>query len=305
MATQNEIESFYDRLGYFHVLRMGENLDYTAAFFDGDFTKSLDEAQSAKHQWVLNGLGFQPGQRILDIGCGWGPMLKAIKAQGGTGVGLTLSSHQANYCRRHGLDARLLDYKVADPKALGRFDGISCIGALEHFCSVDEYLAGQQDEIYRHFFSFCAALLNKGGRLFVQSGLFGKRILDPKDVTATAPRGSDERICYRLCKMYKGSWLPASLDHVTACASEHFVFLGSSNGRADYIETLNRWGQATRNLFKPPVLWRTIGKIVALTPHYLMDRDFRIQVSAVLHDDQLVFFQRETMSHERMLYEKK
>ncbi len=305
MATQKDIESFYDRLGYFHTLRMNGNLDYTAAFFDGDFTKTLDEAQSAKHQWVLSSLGFQPGHRILDIGCGWGPMLKVIKARGGTGVGLTLSSNQRDYCVRNGLDARLIDYKAADPDRLGRFDGICCIGAMEHFCSVDEYLAGRQDEIYRQFFAFCASLLNPGGRLFVQSGLFGKRALDPRHVTAKAPPDSDERICYRLCKLYKGSWLPASLEYVKTCAAECFILVESKNGRQDYIETLNRWGQTTRNLFRPPVLWRTIGKLLALTPYYLIDGDFRVQVSSVLRDDQLVFFKREAMTHERMVFERK
>jgi cyclopropane-fatty-acyl-phospholipid synthase len=305
VATQRDIEAFYDGIGYFHVLRMGKYVDYTAAFFDGDFTKSLDEAQEAKHEWVLHGLRFRPGHRILDIGCGWGPMLQSVKARGGTAVGLTLSRDQVAYCRARGWDARLLDYKAADPRTLGKFDGICCIGAFEHFCSPEEYAAGNQNEIYRQFFSFCAALLSEGGRLYLQCGIFGRRVLDPTALTPDAPQGSDEAICFRLSKIYPGAWLAADKQQILSCASEYFTLLYSVNGRADYIETLNRWGLATKNLFRRRNVWRTIAKVVSLIPRYLTESDFRIQVSSVYHNDQQVCFQREIMDHERMFFETK
>src|SRR5262245_41337591 len=115
MATQHDIEATYDDLGYFHALRTNEYKDYTCAYFNGDFSKSIDEAQEAKHEWILQVVGATPQSRILDIGCGWGPLLRTVEQRGGRAVGLTLSKNQWEYCRRHGLDARLLDYKEAEP----------------------------------------------------------------------------------------------------------------------------------------------------------------------------------------------
>jgi cyclopropane-fatty-acyl-phospholipid synthase len=305
VAAQEDIEAFYDGLGYFHVLRMGKYKDYTCAFFNGDFSKTLDEAQEAKHDWVLKNLGFVPGHRMLDVGCGWGPMLQAVKYRGGTALGITISRYQEQYCKQYGLDARLLDYKQADPADLGMFDGISCIGAFEHFCSPEEYLAGSQTQVYKNFFSLCAAMLPPGGRLYLQAGMFGKRVLDPMALRADAPKDSDERVSFRLSKIYPRAWLPTSKQQVIECAADHFRFLESNNGRADYIETLNRWGQATKNLFTHPRIWQTLAKAISMVPRYCTESDFRGQVSCVWHNDQQECFTREIMDHERMFFERK
>ena len=82
MANQKEIEAMYDWVDYFHVLRLGDYADFTCALFDGDFSKTLNQAQKDKHEYVLGGLHFKAGDRILDIGCGWGPMLNYIRERG-------------------------------------------------------------------------------------------------------------------------------------------------------------------------------------------------------------------------------
>src|SRR5438128_66459 len=123
MASQKDIEALYDWLDLFHELRLGKHADISAAFFDGDFTKTLSRAQSDKHDWVLAGVGVsRPGQRILDVGCGWGPMLEAARARGIESLGLTLSRAQQDYCRQAGLNAELLDWRDADVASLGTFD---------------------------------------------------------------------------------------------------------------------------------------------------------------------------------------
>jgi cyclopropane-fatty-acyl-phospholipid synthase len=303
MANQAEIQATYDWMDRIHRLRLGDHADITCAFFDGDFSKTLDQAQRDKHAWVLQGIGFKPGMRILDVGCGWGPMLRYITAQGGTAVGLTLSPAQAEACRKDGLDARILDWKQVRDGELGAFDAVVSIGALEHFCSPEEYLAGEQDRIYEDFFRFCASMLPPHGRLYLHMMVWGPRLPDPRACTLDAPKGSDERILARLMKFYPGSWLPSGKEQLIRDAAGFFSFLSSNNGRKDYIETLNRWGASSKNLLKMKNLPSTLGAIAALLPR-LSERDFRVQLASVWNNDQQECFIREIMSHERMFFEK-
>src|SRR5688572_5377838 len=127
MATQKQIEATYDYMDEIYRLTYGEHADVSAAMYNGDWSKTLEEAQAYKHRYILEGLKFQPGHRILDIGCGWGPMLNAIHLAGGKGVGLTLSPAQAAACRRNGYEAHVLDCKTVTREQLGAFDGVAAV----------------------------------------------------------------------------------------------------------------------------------------------------------------------------------
>src|SRR5271166_3522097 len=82
-------------------LSLGELADFSGAKYDGDFSLSLEQAQRRKHEYVAEQIGIGPGRRVLDLGCGWGPLLDFIRRRGGIGVGVTLSCAQAAACRRH------------------------------------------------------------------------------------------------------------------------------------------------------------------------------------------------------------
>ncbi len=305
MVTQSDIECLYDWVHTFHTLRSGDYADFSCAFFDGNFNRTLREAQEAKHQWVLDGLGFEADDAILDVGCGWGPILNAVRRRGGKAVGLTLSSAQASYCKDRGLTVFLQDWKTAKRSALPLFDGVTCIGAFEHFCSIEEFRQGHQDRIYEDFFAFCADVLPAGGRLFLQTMTWGKETPDPDRLRLDAPEGTPERILARLTKYYPGSWLPTGKGQILAAAKKNFHFLHASNGRLDYIETLNRWDRETRNLYKPSRLPKALWASAGLIPRFWSDSDFRIQVESRRCNDQQVCFLREIMSHERIFFEKK
>jgi cyclopropane-fatty-acyl-phospholipid synthase len=305
MATQSEIETLYDWVQSFHLLRTGDFPDFSCAFFNGDFSQTLTGAQRAKHQWVLDGIGFRPPGSILDVGSGWGPMLDAVERRGGRSTGLTLSSAQANYCVAKGLKALLQDWKQVDPSTLGIFDGVVSIGAFEHFCSVNEYIKGAQDRIYRDFFAFCARVLPPGGKLFLQTMTWGQQVPEPGKLDVNAPEGSPERILARLVKFYPGSWLPVGRDQIVAAAQGHFRFLYSNNGRLDYIETLSRWGQGSFNLLKSSRLPRALWAACRLLPRYCIQADFRTQIESLRRNDQQVCFLKNIMDHERMFFEKK
>src|SRR5207249_3379223 len=83
-------------------------------------------------EYVADQIGIEAGRRILDLGCGWGPLLAFIRERGGTGVGVTLSSAQAEACRRHGLDVRLEDALTVTAQDLGTFDAVASLGGFEH-----------------------------------------------------------------------------------------------------------------------------------------------------------------------------
>jgi len=312
MASRSEIEAYYDSFGALHALRMepvqGAYPDYTCAYFNGNYRKSYVQAQLDKYEWIFEGLGLPQnlrGTRILDIGCGWGPILHAVRMRQGTGVGLTLSQGQARHGALHELDIRLCDYKELVAGELGVFDGIVSIGAFEHFCSIAQMRNGQQEDIYRDFFARCAEMLPSGGRLFLQTMTWGERVPDYATLSLKAPVDTPEAILARMEYMYPGSWLPNCQEQIVACAHPYFDLLESNNGRLDYLETLRHWGNATAHLWRPARLSRTLRHVIPLVLRILTDRDTRIRLNAILRKDQEMCFRHNIMSHERMFFMKK
>ena len=94
MADRDDLEFTYSLIDRIFRLSLGELADFSGAKYDGDFSLSLEEAQERKHDYVAESVGIGPGRRVLDLGCGWGPMLDVVRKRGGTGVGVTLSSAQ-------------------------------------------------------------------------------------------------------------------------------------------------------------------------------------------------------------------
>jgi cyclopropane-fatty-acyl-phospholipid synthase len=298
MATRKQIEATYNYMDELHRITFGEHGDCSGAMYDGDFSKTLGQAQKDKHEYVLNNLNVVAGDKILDIGCGWGPILNAARQRGATGIGLTLSSKQAAACRRNGLEVQLQDWKEIDPDKFGRFKAIVSIGSFEHFCSYEEYLAGKQDEIYRTFMELCHALVVPGGRLFLQTMLWGKNAPRPQDVSLQAEKGSNEYLVAILEKLFPGTWLPIEVDQIVRAGLPYFKLISTKNGRLDYIETMNQWN----------IVWRPSPRklYVALktSRYFFTDPDFRFKIRTLLRSDNRECFKREVMDHQRMVFER-
>src|SRR6266571_3445467 len=240
MANQQEIEEIYNFMDEIFRLSFGENADLTCAMYNGDFSKTLAQAQRDKHDYILDGIRFKAGSSVLDIGCGFGPVLRVVQERAGRSIGLTLSRKQAEVCRQSGLEVYTKDWKEVTIDTFGKFDGIVSVGAFEHFCSIEEYLAGKQDAIYDHFFHLCHELLSEGGRLYLQGMTWGKNAPDYKDISLKAKKGSDEYIVAVVGKFYPGSWLPFGEEHVVRVAKPYFEEIYHSNGRLDFIETMEQ-----------------------------------------------------------------
>src|SRR5918911_1971936 len=100
MADRADLDFTYSLIDRIFRLSLGELADFSGARYLGDFSLSLEEAQRRKHEYVAEQIGIGPGRRVLDLGCGWGPLLNFIRQRGASGVGVTLSSAQAASCKR-------------------------------------------------------------------------------------------------------------------------------------------------------------------------------------------------------------
>jgi cyclopropane-fatty-acyl-phospholipid synthase len=154
------VRHHYDVSNEFFALFLDRSMTYSCAFFSRDGT-SLESAQAAKLELTCQKLRLEPGQRVLDVGCGWGSFAIHAAARHRVSVtGITLSEQQARLARERvrqgGLEGRVtirvLDYRDLDE---GPFDAIASIGMVEHVG------AKRIDEYARRL----AALLKPGGRL--------------------------------------------------------------------------------------------------------------------------------------------
>ncbi len=168
-ASPEAIMSHYDMGEAFFELVLGPELIYSCALFkDGD---NLEQAQLRKLDHHIHAAGAFGAKRVLDIGCGWGAMLRRLSdhAKVASCTGLTLSPSQANWIRqqpREGLEVFEQDWRDHVPTA--PYDAIISIGAFEHF--VQKGLTREQRlETYRSFFAFCSRSLQSDGRLSLQT----------------------------------------------------------------------------------------------------------------------------------------
>lgn len=154
------IHHHYDVSNRFYELVLGPSMAYTCAVFPTE-DSTLEDAQFEKHDLVCRKLGLEPGMRLLDVGCGWGGMVRhAVRHYGVTALGVTLSEQQAVWgkdrLRLYGLsdraEIRHLDYREVTETG---FDAISSIGLTEHI-GVANYPA---------YFRFLRSRLRPGGRL--------------------------------------------------------------------------------------------------------------------------------------------
>jgi cyclopropane-fatty-acyl-phospholipid synthase len=298
MADRSDIDFTYSLTDRVFRLSLGELADFSGAKYDGDFSLSLEEAQRRKHEYVAEQIGIEPGRRLLDLGCGWGPLLDFARRRGAEGLGVTLSRAQEAACLRHGLDVHLQDARTVDRDSFGPFDAVASLGAFEHFCSPDEFRAGRQEEIYRGLFERVATVLPPRGRFYLQTMVFGRNMIPLDEVDIEAPRDSDAWYLALMGRQFPGSWLPLDAEQVVRCAEPGFRLLTSSNGRLDYIQTITEWGRRTgaRSLRKSLLKLR-------LVPRWLVSRDFRLAFTSGVSANK-VCFERELIDHHRMVFEK-
>nr|WP_228430484.1 class I SAM-dependent methyltransferase [Baekduia soli] len=152
------IRHHYDVSNRFYELVLGPSMVYSCAYF-AEPEEDLESAQERKLEVICRKLRLQPGERLLDVGCGWGSLLlHAARHHGVHGVGVTLSEQQAVMARRRIAEAGLsdrLEVRVCDYREIadGPFDKIASVGMYEHV---------GRDELHRYA-AILEGLLRPGG----------------------------------------------------------------------------------------------------------------------------------------------
>jgi cyclopropane-fatty-acyl-phospholipid synthase len=226
-GSRKNVHAHYDLGNPFYRLWLDPTMNYSSALFDGDRTQPTAAAQHAKVRRALRECGLRPGDRLLEIGCGWGALAEVAAAEFGAHVtGVTLSTEQLAYARQRlaerGLagraELRLQDYRdiVDEP-----FDAIA---SIEMFEAVGrEYWPG--------FFATLRARLKPGGRACLQT------ITIRDDLFERYVRSTDFIQQY----IFPGGLLPSASAFRAAAARAGFDVVNELAFGADYAETLRRW----------------------------------------------------------------
>jgi len=228
-ATRAAIEHHYDVGRDFFQLWLDVRMVYSCALWREDLDDDLDSAQLAKLEWHATAAQVDGAKRVLDVGCGWGAMLRYLVAERQVGhvTGLTLSSDQftTTPISEH-VEVRLEDWRDHQPPAT--YDAVVSIGAFEHFARPDLSRA-QRRAVYGNFFDRCALWLAEGGRLSLQTIAYED--LDP----STGPVSS-----FFSEEIFPESVLP-QLSDVVEAAEGRFRLVAFRNDPDHYEHTLRLW----------------------------------------------------------------
>ncbi|MEO8923127.1 MAG: cyclopropane-fatty-acyl-phospholipid synthase family protein [Caldimonas sp.] len=227
-GSKKNIHAHYDLGNAFYGLWLDPTMNYSSAWFDGDRSADLAAAQSAKARRVLSECDVRAGDRVLEIGCGWGALAELAGSEFGAAVtGVTLSSEQLAWAERRlaaagvGADLRFQDYRDIDDEP---YDAI---------VSVEMFEAVGRD-YWADFFAVVRSQLKPEGKACIQS------ITIRDDLFDRYVRSTDFIQQY----IFPGGLLPSRREFRAAAAAAGLQVIGELEFGLDYAETLRRWRQS-------------------------------------------------------------
>ena len=218
------IHHHYDVSNAFYEWVLGPSMTYTCACYPRP-EASLDEAQENKYRLVFEKLRLRPGDRLLDVGCGWGGMVRYAARRGVMATGVTLSEQQAAWAQRAIAEEGLTDLaavRFGDYRDITEtgFDAVSSIGLLEHI-GVRNYPA---------YFEFLQSRLRPGGLLLNHC------ITRPDNRSEASTRGFIDRY------VFPDGELTGAGRIISAAQDVGLEVLHEENLRQHYAMTLRDWG---------------------------------------------------------------
>jgi len=224
-GSKRNIMAHYDLGNDFYKIWLDPSMSYSSALYGEAEEGGLEAAQHAKYRRILRQLRAEPGQRVLEIGCGWGGFAELAVADGLQLTGLTLSPAQLAWAQQRvpGADLRLQDYRDTREQ----FDHIV---SIEMFEAVGE-------RWWPTYFRTVAQALKPGGRAVIQS------ITIADELFADYRKGTDFIQQY----VFPGGMLPSRAAFRAAAAKQGLVVHGEYAFGTDYARTLAEWRQAFEN----------------------------------------------------------
>lgn len=222
-VERKNIQHHYDIGNDFYKMWLDESMTYTCAYFHSA-DDTLEVAQKNKREHIHRKLNLQPGQRVLEIGSGWGTaLIEAAERYGIQGVGVTLSDEQLRHSRALAaergvsdkVEFRLQNYRDITGE---QFDAIYSIGMYE---AVGRHNA-------KHYFDKLNELLVDGGTSVLHT------------ITRQRPEGNQPWINKYI---FPGGYIPAGAEVVKSVASGNFRLVHSENLRLHYATTLDEWSK--------------------------------------------------------------
>lgn len=231
-VSKGAAQKHYDVSDEFFRIWLGPSLAYASGLWE-DGPDTLEQAQLRKTDYLLGQARIQPGQRVLDVGCGYGgEMQRMVEDYDVDSVtGITLSGSAVDWTRNLAIprtEIRLenwIDHRPAQP-----YDAIICVEAMEHFARPG--MSGRAKiKGYREFFSRCRSWLRPEGRLVVQTISWGHRF--PLDLDIL-------RDLYLATTVYP-ECNPSYLAELQEASDGLFDLVAMRNDFDHYARTLGSW----------------------------------------------------------------
>jgi cyclopropane-fatty-acyl-phospholipid synthase len=224
-GSKKNIHAHYDIGNPFYRLWLDSSWTYSSAVFAGDFSLSLEQAQAQKYQRIIDVLQLKAGQKVLEIGCGWGGFAVHAARLGIQVHGITISEAQLEIAQQRVSDEKLnalVELEIRDYRDLqGQYDAIV---SIEMFEAVGE-------RYWKTYFSQLNALLKPHAKAMVQT------------ITIDDQRFERYRSNTDFIQQYifPGGMLPSPQRFVHAAAKQNLLTCDQYAFGKDYAETLRRW----------------------------------------------------------------
>ncbi len=236
---------------------------------DGEFLPSdttLEQGIERQLNDLLDQVGcLRPGFRLLEIGCGYGHLLRLAADRGAQAVGVNVSREQVDFCRAHGSQVYCCTYRdLLDASDWhGRFDGVIANGSLEHWVQPEDVQAGRMDAIYRESFEIARRMLDPrtAEARYITTAIHVKRDVTPEDLLTPwwrHPKGTDRRH-FSLLHHWMGGYYPVD-GQLQAAAQPDFSLERTVDGTQGYrIANDYRMVRMRRGLYtNPRLVWRIV-----------------------------------------------
>ena len=233
-GSKKNIHAHYDLGNEFYRLWLDPTMNYSSAWFEGDRARPMEDAQWAKVRRALTECGVKPGDRVLEIGCGWGALAEcAAREFGATVTGVTLSSEQLEWAQKRLADAGLPgELRFQDYRDLNAGERSNSGAPFDAVASIEMFEA-VGSEYWPSFFETLAAQLKPGGKACVQS------IVIRDDLFERYVHSTDFIQQY----IFPGGLLPSPSEFRKAAARAGLRVVNELEFGLDYAETLLRWRQ--------------------------------------------------------------